>query len=100
MPQRLWLQRQRWYHDNINARDYKDELLAASASWSNLRLAYNAERMYDEDPARFGYLVRKLRQFLYNFVRRARWRRLIKLVEWERRMELENVARRLDFSEL
>ena len=72
----------------------------ASASWSNLQLAYHAERMYEEDPDRFGYLVRKLRQFLYNFVRRAPWRRLIKLVEWERRMELENVARRLDFSEL
>ena len=108
MPQRLWLQRQRWHHDFINARDYKDELLATGecCSWMiardvpKLRMIYHAERKYEEDPKRFGYLVRKLRQFLYSFLRRARWRRLIKLVEWERRMELENVARRLDFSEL
>ena len=102
MPQRLWLERQRWFHDFINASNYKDELLATRecCSWKQLRMIYHAERRYEEDPKRFGYLVRKLRQFLYNFVRRARWRRLIKLVEWERRMELENVARRLDFSEL
>ena len=93
MPRRLWLERQRWYHDFMNGRGYKDEMLAASASWE----VRHAFKVYYDDEERFGYLVRKLRQFLWNFVRRGRWRRLIKLVEYKRRMELENVARRLDF---
>ena len=89
----------RWDLDEVNARMYKTELLAASASWPNLRLAYHAERKYEEDPARFGRLVRKLRQLLYNVLfRRARWRRLIKELVWARRMLDINVKRRLEFT--
>ena len=107
MPQRLWLQRQRWHHDFINARDYKDELLATRENYSwmiardvpKLRMIDHAERKYEEDPVRFGRLVRKLRQLLYNVLfRRARWRRLIKELVWARRMLDINVKRRLEFT--
>ena len=105
MPQR-WSRslNSRWHHDAINGRMYKNELRAASHTWSQEWLYNHATAPYSDwdqdDMARFGYLVRKLRQYMFGFLRRARWRRLIKLVEGERRMELENVARRLDFSEL
>ena len=111
MPQR-WSRslNQRWYHDYINARHYKNELFEASAEPGTSKPLYirprwqplynRVESKYEEDPAKFGYLVRKLRQFLYSFLRRARWRRLIKELVWARRMLDINVKRRLDFSEL
>ena len=80
---------------------YKNELRAASHTWSQEWLYNHATAPYSDwdqdDMARFGYLVRKLRQFLYNFVRRARWRRLIKELVWARRMLDINVKRRLEF---
>ena len=99
----------RWDLDEVNARMYKTELFEASAEPGTSKPLYirprwqplynRVESKYEEDPAKFGYLVRKLRQFLYSFLRRARWRRLIKELVWARRMLDINVKRRLDFLE-